>query len=81
MADMAWACLTTRANKHAIASECPKFDEVEYERWLADHELGYFIRDEGSAWDCRFMSDVVFFQIYRFEHGDVDALFRRVIKI
>lgn len=80
MAELAWACHITRANQGAIASENPHFDKDEFDKWVSDHELAYFVRDPGYAFDCKYMSAEVFFQIYRFESGDVDALFRRIVK-
>lgn len=80
MKDLAWACKITRANRMAIASENPKFDLVEFEKWLSEHEVGFFVRDPSSVFDCRYFSDVTFNEMYIFARGDEDALFRRIIK-
>jgi len=80
MAESAWACKVTRANQSAIASEDPGFDLAAFNKWLAIHDVGYFIRDPDSPFDCRYMSDVVFDQMYIFANGDEGALFRRIVK-
>jgi hypothetical protein len=80
MAEIAWACLITRLNRAVIASENPQFDEAEFDQWLRDHPVGYFVRDPDSPFDCRYMSDLVFHEMYIFEHGDEDALFRKILR-
>ena len=62
----------------AIASEKPDFDIDEMTKWLTHHEQGYFIRDEGSPFDCKFMTDFVFHEIYDVESYVSDPIFFRI---
>ena len=79
---VAYACLITEANLGVIASEHPKFDREEALQWIKEHETGYFIRDEESrAFDCKYMDEEVFKEIYKFEYGDYGDLFRRILKL
>lgn len=77
----ATACRITMNNKWVIASEKPNFDEEEFNAFLAKHGVGYFLRDETSKLDCVYFPPEDFLEIYMFESGDTDALFRNVIKI
>lgn len=79
---MAVAVKVTRENLSAIASEAGrKFDRTHAENWLVEHETGYFLRDEGSPFDCSLMAESVFFEIYAFYTENDSSLFRRVVKI
>lgn len=80
MADYAWACKINRENQAAIISEHPKFDLDEFEKWLRDHKDGYFVRDPSSPFDCRYFSELTFYEFYLFMPGNQDALFRQIIK-
>lgn len=75
---VAYACRIKRENFHAIASENPKFDLNELHVWIAAHGEGYFIRDEASPWDCSYMPDVVFQQIYVFDAWNKNELFMQI---
>lgn len=78
----AYACRITVENMGAIASELPGFDREAVLAWLQEHDSGYFVRDENNkAFDCRFMSDIVFAQIYAFEETDRGEIFRRIVRI
>ncbi len=82
MADLAWACRTTRANQAVIASENPNFDKAQFDKWLVDHdESGYFIRDPYSPFDCRYIVEFLFHQMYAFEANDEGQLFRQIKSI
>lgn len=77
-----YACRISRENMGAIASENPKFDREEALNWLDEHGSGYFLRDESSPFDCAYMEDTVFHQIYAFEgQRDKNEIFRRVLKL
>lgn len=60
----AYACLITKENLNAIASEKPDFNHKELNDWLTEHGRGYFIRDEGSPWDCTYMNVYIFHEVY-----------------
>lgn len=77
----AYACRISEENLQVIASENPKFDMEEIVDWLNAHESGYFLRDEGSPFDCQYLADVVFNEIYAFERGGESELFRRVTRL
>jgi len=78
---MAEACRITKENTWVIASEKPNFDKEEFDAWIEEHGVGYFLRDEGSKLDCSYIPPEDFLDIYIFESGDTGALFRKVIKI
>lgn len=76
---LSYACQITQANLNVIASEKPDFNRDDAIRWITDHEsTGYFIRDEGSPFDCQFMAEVVFHEIYMFDSLDTNQLFRKI---
>lgn len=77
----AYVCRISEENLNVIASENPNFDMEEIVDWLNEHGEGYFLRDESSVFDCKYLAEAVFEQMYRFEHKDVDSLFRQVKKI
>jgi hypothetical protein len=79
----AYAVHVTPENRHAIASEHPRFDLAEFNQWLLEHgENGYFIRDDRSAaFDCQYMDVEVFQTIYMFERGGTADLFRRIVRL
>ena len=74
----AYACRLSERNFGAIASEKPGFDMEDTIAWLNEHGEGYFVRDEDSPWDCNYLSDVVFHEIYAFEYDDKEAIFRPI---
>jgi hypothetical protein len=78
---VAYACRIVRENFHAIASEKPDFDIDELYEWLDEHKTGYFLRDISSPFDCKYVPDDLFFQIYIFERADTGELFRRILMI
>lgn len=82
MTTLAWACKTSKENLGAIASEAGgHFDRKYAEDWVEEHGEGYFLRDPGSAFDCQFFVDTVFFDLYEFEASSSDnALFRTVVR-
>lgn len=75
---VAYAVRIKKENKQVIASEHPKFDEAEFNKWLETHKDGYFLRDPDSALDCHYFVDYVFIQMYRFDPPGTGALFERV---
>lgn len=76
---LAWACRVTEENKQAIASESGKlWDEIFFKQWLTEHPDGWFLRDPESSLDCHYFAESVFAEMYQFEAGDVNALFRHV---
>ena len=79
MAGVAYACRIIEENFDAIASENPKFDRKELLDWLETYESGYFLREEGSPFDCKYITDETFLVMYRFEAADEAAMFRKVV--
>lgn len=77
----AYACRISKENLGAIASESPQFDRELTLQWLDEHKEGYFLRDDTSAFDCQYFETSIFLEIYMFEKGDEDALFRPVRRI
>lgn len=76
----AYACRISEENFGAIRSEHPKFDLESTKAWLEQHERGFFLRDEGSALDCHYITDEIFFIYYEFEPLDKNAVFHRLIR-
>lgn len=76
----AYACRISQENLGAIASEKPDFDREEALEWIQTGG-GFFIRDEGSPFDCEYMADVVFHQIYLFDNFDRTAIFHRILRM
>lgn len=76
----AYACKIHRENFDIIASEKPDFDREFTERWLDEHEQGYFIRDPSSPFDCQFMQIDVFNELYVFDEGTPGEVFRVIYK-
>lgn len=74
------ACRMVVENLGAIASEKPDFNREEALQWIADNGEGYFIRDESSHLDCKYVDDQTFREMYMFADGDVHSLFRRILK-
>lgn len=75
----AYACRIIPENFGVIASEKPDFDRPQLEEWLREHEIGYFLRDPDSQFDCQYFDPTVFLQLYEFVHpSDTGALFREV---
>lgn len=82
MSRQAYACRISSETFDVIRSENPGFDLEQTKAWLEKHGSGYFIRDESSrAFDCSYMADVVFHEIYAFENGDQDVIFRKIIRL
>lgn len=68
-------------NYQAIASEKPGFDLEETRQWVEEHGGGFFVRDEGSrAFDCQYMVDLVFYEIYAFDGFDETDMFHKLIR-
>jgi hypothetical protein len=76
----AYACRISEENLPAIRSEHPRFSLEEIRAWMAQHGNGYFLRDQDSSLDCHYFEDTVFAEMYIFEGGDLDQLFRKVQK-
>lgn len=76
-----YACRINEQNMGAIASENPNFDLDEVMVWLLKHEYGFFVRDEGSAFDCQYITDEIFHTLYSFESPDDGDIFRRVLRL
>jgi hypothetical protein len=69
----------TRENRWVIASENPRFNLEEFDAWIKEHgETGYFVRIPTGAFDCKYMTEWVFNELYEFASGDTDAMFRRI---
>lgn len=79
MPQQAYACRITPDNFGVISSENPKFNLDEIKKFLEDQGDGYFIRDETSPWDCKYMPMLVFQQIYLFQRYDADELFHPIV--
>lgn len=66
----------------AILSEnANNFDLAFIKAWIKENEAGYFLRDEASPLDCFLIEESKFLQMYNFERGDADAMFRNVAKL
>lgn len=76
----AYACHISRETMGAIASEKPGFNREEFEQWLETHDGGFFVRDEGYPFDCQYLAELVFHQIYIFEEFKETDLFHRIIR-
>jgi len=50
-------------------------------QWLYEYEAGWFIRDPDSPFDCAFMAQEVFDEVYTFLSADSSELIRRVVQI
>lgn len=77
------ACAVVVKPEHfqAILSEnANNFDLAFMKAWVAENEAGYFLRDEASPLDCLLIEESKFLQLYMFERGDQDAMFRAVTK-
>jgi hypothetical protein len=81
---VAYAARLVEENFGAIASEKPGFDIIEARDFLATHGgVGFFIRDEEmKAYDCRFMSEKTFYEIYDFEVTvfNENTIFHRLVR-
>jgi len=78
----AYAIRLNEENYGAIASEKPGFDLAEARAWVEEHGGGFFIRDEGyKTFDCQYMADLVFHQIYIFENFKDTDMFHRLKRI
>lgn len=80
--DSAYACHISLENMGAIASEKPDFNREEFFQWMKEHDGGFFVRDAGSPWDCMYLAELVFHQIYMFELDNFNStnLFHRIIR-
>lgn len=77
----AYACEITEDNFGAIRSEKPDFNLEETKAWLEQHGSGFFVREEGNrAFDCKYMEDAIFHQLYIFEAFDPNGIFHRIIR-
>lgn len=77
----AYACRISVENTQIIASENPTFNLDEFKVWLEVHEDGYFLRDEGSLFDCKYLAVEVFKELYAFEPGGESEIFRRITSL
>lgn len=75
---VAYAVRITEENRQAIASEHPYFDTDEFQHWLDDHEVGFFLRDPQSIFDCRYFEEVVLLEMYRFVRPRSGEMFQPV---
>ena len=50
-------------------------------RWLKDYGDGWFVRDPSSPFDCLFLTDEVFHQIYLFTNNDQHCVMRHIDEI
>lgn len=77
-----YAVRLNEENYQAVASEKPGFDLEATRIWVEDHGGGFFIRDEEStAFDCEYMVDLVFHQIYEFESFNENEIFHKIKRI
>lgn len=81
MAELGYACRITEKNFPAIASEKPDFDLDDLLDWLNEYRKGYFLRDPESPFDCQYLQDAEFFNMYAFCQPDYKDLFRRVLRL
>lgn len=80
-ANQAWAAAIVEENYQAILSEAGKaFDRDFLLKWVAEHKEGFFLRDEASELDCTLFIPKNFSQLYSFDRGDENAMFRIVSK-
>lgn len=79
-ATQAYATVIVEQNHQAIVSESgSEFDMAFLKAWVEKHGPGgFFLRDETSPLDCQLFTSEQFHQLYYFEKGDVDAMFRMV---
>ena len=79
----AYAIAITEDNiRGVIASEAgPNFDFITALQWLKEYEEGWFVRDEETAFDCKFFEPTIFLQIYAFTSNDDNDLIRNIIRI
>lgn len=78
---VAYAVRIAEENMQAIVSEHPRFDKEEFLECLEGYEVGYFLRDPSSVFDCKYFDKDVFLQMYTFEKRDNNELFRTVRRI
>lgn len=79
---VAYAARLCEENYGAIRSEKPDFDLAQARAWVEDHGAGFFIRDESSKpFDCSYMPDIVFYQIYIFDDFNKADLFHRIVRM
>jgi hypothetical protein len=82
MAEMAWAARLNEDNYQAIASEKPAFDLDSTRVWVEQHGGGFFVRDpDNRKYDCQYLTDEVFHQIYAFENFDPNSVFHKLVRI
>lgn len=73
--------ITEENLRRVIRSEAgPSFDLDIAMAWLEEHQEGWFLRDEGSPFDCQFFMPEVLKELYSFTNNDQNSLFRHVIR-
>ena len=79
----AYAVAITEDNiRNAIRSEAGRdFDLDIALAWLEEHENGWFLRDEGSIFDCQFFMPEVFEELYAFVSYKDNETFKKVTRI
>lgn len=89
MAGQAYATLILPANTQAIMSEAGgNFSKEELALWSEKHGPGgFFVRvtksdpeEEKHPLDCQLFTSDQFHQLFMFEKGDPDVLFRHVVE-
>ena len=87
MPDQAYAVVVIPENRQAIMSEAGgKFSKEELALWMEKNGPGgFFLREQRTdpdapkhPYDCMLFTSDQFHQLYMFEKGDADALFRPV---
>lgn len=79
---IAYACRLIEVNYGAIKSEKPGFDLEETRAWVETHGDGFFVRDEDyKVFDCEYIADVAFHQMYAFESFRQNEIFHRLVRL
>lgn len=58
-----------------------KFDLDRSLMWLEEYKQGWFLRNEGSVFDCHFFAPEIFEEMYFFVKNDPEALIRHVKEV
>lgn len=77
----AYAAELSEKNYQAIASEKPGFDLDEARAWVEEHQGGFFVRDEGSPFDCEYIAPIVFYEMYRFDGFNENVIFHKIVRV
>jgi len=79
----AYAMAITEENiRGIILSEAgPKYDLDVALAWLAEYEVGWFVRDPSTVLDCSFYTPEIFAEMYVFLFDDQTSIIRHIAQV